>query len=181
VLIVSAVQISAKIRDWQWAGQMTDDGARMVDAALAPQCGAGRVVFLTSPVAIRDVYTHFYYETFELPRGCAPEVFQVLVRVVRLDIEADVRWDGPGRIVLTVPRYAGNFVASRDLRHFDRPIRPGAIETLNTPLGELRAEPFGAEGERLTLTLSDSLRRQSPLIFFYSAGRIQPLRFPGPS
>lgn len=179
VLIVSAVQISAKIRDWQWAGRMTNDGARMVDAALAPQCGTGHVVFLTSPVAIRGVYTHFYYETFELPRGCMPEMFQVLVRVVRLDIEAAVQWDGLGRIVLAVPRYAGNFVASHDLRHFDRPLRPGAIETIDTPLGELRAEPFGVQGERLTLTLSESMRSRPPLIFYYSAGQIHRLPFPG--
>jgi hypothetical protein len=36
----------------------------LADAALPADCG-GHVVFLTSPVAVRGVYTHFYYETFE--------------------------------------------------------------------------------------------------------------------
>ncbi len=56
LLVVSAVQIAVKIGDWRWAGQMTADGARLVDSTLAPSCGTGHVVFLTSPVGIRGVY-----------------------------------------------------------------------------------------------------------------------------
>jgi SAM-dependent methyltransferase len=52
VLAISSVEISAKIRDWRWAGEMTADGAALVDQTLAPACDAGHVVFLTSPVAI---------------------------------------------------------------------------------------------------------------------------------
>jgi hypothetical protein len=103
---ISTWQISRKVTDWVWAGQMTADGARLVDAALPADCG-GHVVFLTSPVAVRGVYTHFYYETFELARGCRPETFQVLVRVVRLDTVVDVRWDGPRRVVITAPSTRG--------------------------------------------------------------------------
>lgn len=178
VLTVSVVEITAKIRDWKWAGALAAEGARLVDSALAPACGAGHVVFLTSPVAIRGVYTHFYYETFELPRGCMPELFQVLVRVVRIDSDADVRWDGPGRIVITTERYRGHFALSEDLRRFDRPLGTGSSDRLETPLGTVEAQPYGAEGARVTLTLSPSLREDPPLFFYYSDGRIQPLRAP---
>ena len=175
VLAVSVAEVAAKVDDWRWAGQMTAEGARLVDSTLAPACDAGDVVFLTSPVAIRGVYTHFYYETFELPRGCMPDVFQVLVRVVRQDSTLDVAWETPDRIAITIDPYEGNFVLSTDLRHFDRPLRPGAVATVDTPLGSVRAEPFGREGARLTLTLSEPARRRSPLFFYYSGGRIHPL------
>jgi hypothetical protein len=175
VLAVSVVEIRSKIRDWTWAGAMTAAGARLADAALAPACGAGHVVFLTSPVGVRGVYTHFYYETLELPRGCTPELFQVLVRVVRIDGDVDVRWDGPGRIVITSERYRGNFVLSADLRHFDRPLRPGASERFETPLGVVDAQAFSPEGARVTLTLSSPMRDRPPAFFYYSGGRIQPL------
>jgi hypothetical protein len=175
VLAVSVAQVTAKVGDWKWAGEMTAEGARLVDSTLAPVCDAGDVVFLTSPVAIRGVYTHFYYETFELPRGCMPDVFQVLVRVVRRDSTLDVVRETPDRIVITVEPYAGNFVLSTDLRHFDQPLRPGAVATVDTPLGRLRAEPFGRAGARLTLTLSEPARRRLPLFFYYSGGRIHPL------
>src|SRR4029079_4300570 len=123
ILALSTWQIAVKLRDWEWAGRMTADGARLVDASLAPSCGTGKVVFLTEPVAIRSVYTHFLYETFEPVRGCMPETFQILVRVLRVDTVVDARWDGPARIVISAPAYRGNFVASSDLRNFDRPIR----------------------------------------------------------
>jgi hypothetical protein len=172
--IVSAGQIWRKGADWVWAGRMTADGARLVDTALAPGCGDGHVVFLTSPVAVRGVYTHFYYETFELPRGCMPAVFQVLVRVMRLDTTVDARWESPARISITAPRYGGNFVLSRDLRHFDIPLRASRTALVETPLGELRAEPAG-DGERLTLTLSSKVRRDAVQFFYYSDGRIRKL------
>ncbi|MGH8639361.1 MAG: hypothetical protein ACREUZ_19675, partial [Burkholderiales bacterium] len=175
VLAVSVVEISARVRDWTWAGAMTAEGALMVDSALAPACDAGHVVFLTSPVAIRGVYTHFYYETFALPRGCTPELFHVLVRVVRIDSDVHVRWDDPGRIVITTDRYRGNFVLSEDLRHFDRPLAERSSKRIDTPLGSVQVEPFGAAGLRLTLTLAEPLRAKPPLFFYYSDGRIQRL------
>lgn len=170
---ISTWQISRKAADWVWAGQMTADGARLVDAALPGGCG-GHVVFLTSPVAVRGVYTHFYYETFELARGCRPEIFNVLVRVVRLDTVVDVRWAGPRRVEITVPEYEGNFVLSRDLRHFDVPLRTSGDATLVTPLGEVRAEAAGRL-QRITLTFDDSVLPQALRIFYYTEGRIVPL------
>jgi hypothetical protein len=174
VLVVSAAQIRLKVRDWVWAGSMTAEGARLVDAALAPACGNGHVVFLTGPVAIRGVYTHSYYETFEIPRGCMPAEFQVLVRVMRLDTTVDVKWDGPRRIVITAPAYRDNFVLSEDLRHFDLPLRGTAAATVQTPLGELQAERIGG-AERLTLTLRADAHPERTAFFYYSDARIQPL------
>jgi hypothetical protein len=174
VMVVSAIQIVVKERDWRWAGAMTAEGARLVDSALAPSCGTGHVVFLTSPVAVRSVYSHFYYETFEVPRGCMPEVFQVVARVLRLDTQAAVRWDGPSRIVVTVPDYRGNFVLSRDLRAFDVRLRRGDTVRLNTPLGDLDAETAGDLAE-LTLTLNADARRERIHFFYFSNGRIERL------
>ncbi len=140
LLVVSAVQIAVRIQDWRWAGRMTADGAKLVDATLAPSCGTGHVVFLTSPVAMRGVYSHFYYETFEVPRGCMPQVFQVVVRVVRFDTPIAVRWGQPGQIVITTPDYRGNFLLSHDLRAFDAPLDVGERLNIQTPLGVVDAD-----------------------------------------
>jgi hypothetical protein len=177
-IAVSAVQISMKAHDWVWAGNMTREGAALVEAARPPGCGGEHIVFLTSPVAIRGVYTHFYYETFELPRGCMPEVFQILARVVRLDSAVDARWDGASTIVMTLPGYRENVVVSEDLRHFDRDVRGEARRmTVKTPLGELRAEPDGTS-ERFTLTLAPDVRPARIRFFYYSNGRMRPLPSP---
>jgi hypothetical protein len=170
MVAVSTWQISRKATDWVWAGQMTADGARLADAALPAECG-GHVVFLTSPVAVRGVYTHFYYETFELARGCRPETFQVLVRLVRLDTHVDVRWDDPGRIEMSIPDYRGNFVLSEDLRHFDLPLRASRKADIRTPLGIVTTEPAGSL-QRVTLTLDPALPIDDVRFFYYSEGRI---------
>jgi len=172
-LLVSSLQILVKVQDWRWAGRLTAEGAQLVDEALAPSCGEGHVVFLTEPVAIRAVYTHFLYETFELRRGCMPGVFQVLIRIVRLDAIVDARWDGPQRIVMTTPHYRDNFVGSTDLRHFDRPIERTPF-TIHTSIGELRAEPIG-DAEQLTLTLAPTVDASTVRFFYYSDGRIRRL------
>jgi hypothetical protein len=177
ILIASVVQITIKIGDWTWAGRMTAEGARLVDSTLAPSCGTGNVVFLTSPVGIRGVYSHFYYETFEIPRGCMPEVFQVVVRVLRLDTPIVVQWNGPAQIVITAPGYRGNFLLSHDLRAFDTPLRPGDNLDLHTPLGDVNAK--AADGTaRVTLTLSQEIQRGRIHFFYYTGGRIEPLRVP---
>jgi hypothetical protein len=174
LLIVSTYQIAVKVRDWVWAGRMTAEGAQLVDTALAPACGDGHVVFLTSPVAVRSVYTNFYYETFELPRGCMPRTFQVVARLTRVDGPIEAQWRGPSQIVITSPAYRDNFVLSEDLRHFDRPIRDAGTHVLQTPLGEVRAERTGAS-ERLTLTLAPGIDPARTLFFYYGDGRIRPL------
>ena len=145
-----------------------------MDSTLAPSCGTGHVVFLTSPVGVRSVYSHFYYETFEVPRGCMPEVFQVVVRVVRLDTPIAVRWNGSKQIEITAPTYRGNFLLSRDLRTFDTPLRPGDSLKMQTPLGDLTAEATDGTA-RLTLTLADDVQRERVQFFYYNDGRIEPL------
>jgi hypothetical protein len=173
-LAVSAGQIALKVRDWNWAGRLTSEGARLVDASLAPACGEGHVVFLTEPVGIRAVYTHFYYETFELPRGCMPSVFDILVRIFRIDAAVDARWDGPSTIVITAADYRDNFVLSEDLRRFDIMLRGTPPVALHTALGELTCERIGRD-ERLTLALRPGLDREQMHFFYYSDGRIRPL------
>ncbi len=174
VIAVSAVQILVRLEDWRWAGRMTAEGAQLVDSTLAPSCGTGRVVFLTSPVGMRSVYSHFYYETFEVPRGCMPEAFQVVARVVRVDTPIEVTWNGPDRIVITAPNYQENFVLSHDLRAFDTPLRVGERVNLQTPLGEVSAEAAD-HAARVTLALSPEARREPMHFFYYADGRIQPL------
>jgi hypothetical protein len=177
VLVASAIQITLKIRDWRWAGAMTAEGARIVDAALAPACGSGHVVFLTGPVGIHSVYSHFYYETFEVPRGCMPEMFQVVARVMHAETRVAARWDGPSRIVITVPDYRGNIALSRDLRAFDVRFEKGENLRLKTPLGEVDAASAGSLAE-LTLTLAPAVQRERVHFFFYNNGRIEHLARP---
>lgn len=174
VLAVSSWRIRQALQDWIWAGKMTADGARLVDDALAPSCESGHVVFLTSPVGVRGVYTHFYYETFELPRGCTPESFQVVARLLRVDSNVRAAWAGPDQIILTIPDYRGNLVLSEDLRRFDLSLREVRTRVVHTPIGEVRAEPGGLD-QRLTLTLSSASRRSSTLFFYFSAGAIHRL------
>ena len=150
----------------------------MVDEALKPSCGAGHVVFVTSPVGLRGVYNHFYYETFEPPRGCMPALFQVVARVVRVDSPIDVRWEGADRIVITAERYRDNFLLSEDLRSFDRPLPLGGSLEMQTPLGFVRAEPYGPSGQQVTLTVAPALLENLPRLFYYSGGRIRPLVVP---
>lgn len=178
VLLVSAIQIEVKTLDWIWAGRMTASGSRLVDAALAPQCGTGDVVFLTSPVGVRGVYTHFYYETFELARGCAPERFQIMTRVARVESPVDVRWTGPRTIEITARAYQGNFLLSRDLRNFDMPLKRDRSLKVDTPVGEVIAEPRGSDVV-LRLTLAPSVDPDKVLFFYYADGAIRPLQREG--
>jgi hypothetical protein len=173
-VLVSGIQAAVKVRDWTWAGRMTAEGARLVDEDLAPGCGEGHVVFLTSPVGVRGVYTHFYYETFELPRGCQPGTFQVLARLLRVDRPVDVRHEASGDIVISAPAVAGGFLLSRDLRAFDITLRDAPID-LDTPIGRLRAERTGGI-DRLVLTPGQQLSRTRVHFFYFSEGEIR--RFP---
>jgi hypothetical protein len=178
LLAASIVQVTWKVNDWIWAGRMTAEGAHLVDSTRPSSCEDDHVVFLTEPVAVRGVYTHFLYDTFELPRGCMPAVFQIVIRMMRVDTPIEVAWDGPSRIVMTAPSYEDNFVASRDLREFDVPLKGKRRATIvDTPLGELRAEADGAL-ERITLTLAEGERRDRIRFFYYSDGKIRPLAKP---
>ena len=170
LLAISTWRIAVELKDWRWAGDMTAEGARLADEAVAPACNAGNIVFLTSPVGVRGVYTHFYYETFELPRGCMPATFQVVARLLRLDTTVSARWAGPGRIEILVPVDRGNLLISEDLRHFNLPLRDGSRRRVMTPLGEVAADPMDSS-LRLTLTLSPAVPRDT-VFMFYSDGRM---------
>lgn len=178
LLVISAVQINRKVTDWIWAGQLIAQGAQLVEETRPPGCGGEQIVFLNEPVAVRGVYTHFYYETFERPRGCMPESFFVVVRMMRIEESIDVRWSGPAQITMTAPAYRDTFVLAEDLRNFDRPLRKDARSAeLRTPLGELRAEPAGP-AERVTLTLAPGVRGDRTRFYYYSDGRMRLLPNP---
>lgn len=172
LLAASTVRILQKLDDWRWAGRMVAEGARLGDAALPPSCDGGHLVFLTSPVGMRGVYSHFYYETFAQPRGCIPERFDVLARVVRLETRVQVEWMDPERIELTIPDYRGNLVFSEDLQRFDRQLTGGSLR-LRTPLGEVEARRDGTVA-RVTLWLTPNLL-PLPAFFYYSDGRVHRL------
>jgi len=171
---ISAWQIVRKVNDWQWAGRLTMEGARLVDAALAPSCGEGHVVLLSEPVALRATYTHFLYETLESVRGCVPARFEILARLQRIDTPMEARWRGDREIELVVPQYRGNLSLSQDLRNFSLPLRTPSPVNLDTPLGQVRAERDGP-AERLTLTLAPGLDPQRIHFFYYSDGAVRPL------
>jgi hypothetical protein len=103
-----------------------------------------------------------------------PETFQVLMRMVHVDSAIDARWEGPGRIVITAPRYRGNLSPSSDLRHYDPPFRGLDPVTLQTPLGTLRALRAG-EGLTVTLVLSPAIDAAAIKWFYYSSGGIREL------
>jgi hypothetical protein len=176
VLVVSSAQIAVKAGDWVWAGRMTAEGARLVDDSLAPSCGDGHVVFLTSPVAVRGVYTHFYYETFELPRGCRPETFHVVARLLRRDAAVDAGWVGPRRIRFVLA-HGADLVFSEDFRWFDRRVRDAAGAAFATPLG---AVTVSAEDSRhvVQVDLARDVDPAAVRFFYYSDGRIRRLEQP---
>jgi hypothetical protein len=171
---VSAVQVVIKARDWIWAGEMTRDAVALVQASLGPECPRDSVVLLTAPVGVRGVYSHFYRETFIVGTRCAPETVRTLVRVVRLDETVSAAWEDGSTIVLRAPDYSGNFVASRDLRHFDVPLRRDRVGLIETPLGDLRAEASGA-AQVLRLRLSATVDRSHTRFFYFSDGRLHRL------
>jgi hypothetical protein len=173
-VLVSGIQAAVKVRDWTWAGRMTAEGARLVDDDLAPGCGEGHVVFLTAPVAVRGVYTHFYYETFELPRGCQPGTFHVLARLMRVDGPVDVRREPSGEIVVSVHAIGAQIELSRDLRTFDIPLREAPVD-VDTPLGRLRADRAG-DFQRLVLSPGPEISPPDTKLYYFSDGKIH--RFP---
>jgi len=103
-----------------------------------------------------------------------PEVFQVVVRVVRADTPIDVRWDGPNQLVMTTTAYRGNFLLSSDLRTFDTPLRVGMSVSTETPLGAVTANASDHMA-RVALRLSPDAQRERIHFFYYSDGRIQAL------
>lgn len=171
VLGVSTWQIRAKAQDWLWAGDMTRRAVATVDGALAPACGEGQVLMLTAPVGQRGIYTHFYRESFALPRNCMPARYTTIARVVRTETQVEVAWEGPRALVLRARDYSGNWVLSRDLRSFDVPLRSVRAVNLTTPMGRVVTAP-SPEALVLRLTLDDAVDLEALRLFYYSQGEV---------
>ncbi len=175
VLGVSAWQIQLKARDWTWAGRMTRDAVRLVRTATGNPCQPYTVLFLTAPVGVRDVYSHFYDYTFEDPAtGCRPQSVRSVLRVVGRDVTTTATWTAPRTIVFETRGITDRLVASTDLRHFDLPLVPASRRHLELPVGTLDVTPLDG-GQRFELGLSSRVDLRDWRVFYYGAGRVTPL------
>jgi hypothetical protein len=141
VLAVSIWQIETKAAEWAWAGRMTRDAVGLVGRLRGAACVGDDVVLLTAPVAVHDVYSHLYRDTFIRADGCGPRSVRTLIRVVGHDVSMDAVWaNGARKVEMTMSGDRPDLVTSRDLRHFDVPLqaRPNTIETV---AGRLEYEP----------------------------------------
>jgi hypothetical protein len=170
VAIVSIVQIMAAGQSWTWASTMTRDALALIAPALKP-CGTQDVVILTTPAAIRGVYSNLNEVAFNV-LGCAPASFATVLRVVRVDAVVDVDRRGD-LIAMRVLVDQGNFVASRDLHTFDLPVTSRDHVVIDTPVGRLESESEG-EGRIFRLTVDERYRHAH--FFYYSDGRLRALR-----
>jgi hypothetical protein len=170
-LAVSAWQIQVKGADWAWATGMLSRGSALVNADL-PACGAGDVVFLTAPIGVRGVYSHFYQQTFSQDGGCEPASYRAVARLVRTDERIDVWWETPRRLVVRAPDYAGNFVLSADLREFRVEQRSRRTARLETPLGLVTSRPDG-RAQVVTLDLSPALDLGQMRFYYFSRGEVR--------
>jgi hypothetical protein len=166
---IAVVQLAAAGRSWKWASDMTDDALTLMTGALVP-CGTHDIVVLTTPVGIRGVFSNLNEVAFEV-RGCSPASWTSLLRVVRSDAHVEVSRH-EDRIELRVPEYADNFVASRDLRHFDLPVTGPEPLSIDTPVGRLDST---AENGARIFRLTVARRLRQACFFFYSDGRLQAL------
>jgi 4-amino-4-deoxy-L-arabinose transferase-like glycosyltransferase len=170
VLVISALQIAAVGRTWRWAAAMTRDGITLMSDAAQP-CGTRDVVLLTTPAGIGGVYGNVYYEAFDVLTGCSPRDVRTLLRVVRTDADVTVTSPAPGVVDIRILRYAGNVLASADLRNFDHRIEPGSAASISTAAGQLTTFPEGtSQVFRLEMTPEVSSAAQ----FYYSHGSIRP-------
>lgn len=170
VLVISASQIVVVGRTWRWAASMTRDGVILMSEAAQP-CGTRDVVLLTTPAGIGDVYGNVYYEAFDVLTGCSPRDVRTLLRVVRTDADVVVARPDPGVVEIRILRYAGNVLASDDLRNFDHRVEPGSAASISTAAGKLTTFPEGtSQVFRLVMTPEMSSAEQ----FYYSRGSIRP-------
>jgi hypothetical protein len=181
VLAVSGWQIQLKAGDWTWAGVMTRDTARLVRLQETDACHARKILFLTAPVNVRDVYCNFYDYTFEDDRtGCLPGSVRAVVRVVGNDVATDATWEGPRTVVLRVQGATERLLTSADLRHFDIALWPPTARRVATAVGELTTAPV-AGGQRLTLRLAESFDLRDWRILYYGSGGVRELALPDPA
>jgi hypothetical protein len=178
ILAISIWQVENKARDWAWAGRMTEGAIALVDGLRDGRCAGNDVVLLAAPVAVRDVYSHLYHDTFLRPGGCGPRSFRTLVRVVGHDIDLEAAWRDPQTIEMSIRGFRGSLVASGDLRHFDTPLRPGSPRSIGTPIGQLRFTP-SADAGRVEVRLADPAAARHTDYLYFSRGAIRRLPAPG--
>ena len=150
---------------------MLSRGAALVNADL-PACDQGDVVFLTAPIGVRGVYSHFYHQTFSQDGGCEPGSYRALIRMVRTDQPIEVRWESARRLVVTAPAYRGNFVLSADLREFTVAQRSQRDARLETPLGLVTSRPEGA-AQIVTIDLAPSVDLRQTRIYYFARGDVR--------
>jgi hypothetical protein len=170
-LCVCAWQVQLKGADWVWATGMLSRGAALVNADL-PACDQGDVVFLTAPIGVRGVYSHFYHQTFSQDGGCEPRSYRAVIRMVRTDQPIEVRWETARRLVVTAPAYGGNFVLSADLREFTVAQRSQRSARLETPLGLVTSRPEGA-AQVVTIDLAPSVDLSQTRIYYFARGDVR--------
>ena len=168
LLVVSAQQIVHAGRAWRTASTLTREGVELMARSLG-RCGSDDVLLLTTPVAIGNIYANLSWDAFDVLANCTPRNFMTLLRVVGSDLSISVESIDPDTVELRVADYAGNIVASRDLRNFAVPVAPGDNTSLDTTVGRLETFPDGStQVFRLTMTAEAKAARP----FFYSDGRI---------
>jgi hypothetical protein len=168
---VCAWQLQVKGADWQWATGMLSRAVALVNADL-PACDQGDVVFLTAPVGVRGVYSHFYHQTFSQDGGCEPGSFRAIARMVRTDQDVEVRWTSPRTLALLAPDYQGNFVLSSDLRSFVVEQRSRRLATLDTPMGRVTSRPRG-RAQAVTLDLPPTIDLERTRFYVFSRGEVR--------
>jgi Dolichyl-phosphate-mannose-protein mannosyltransferase len=170
VLLVSASQIFVASRAWRANAELTRAGVELMAAGARP-CDQTDVLLLTAPVGQGDVYGNFYWEAFDILAGCSPRTFTPVLRVVRTDAEVEALRTA-NSIDLHVLNYAGNIVASADLRNFGAQVSPGTTAAFKTPIGEIQTYPQGTtQVFRIPVTAQTAGAR----LFYYSAGAIHTL------
>jgi hypothetical protein len=177
-LALSVWQIEAKAGQWTWAGNMTRDAVRLVERLRGPECVGNDVLLLTAPVAVHDVYSHLYRDTFITADGCGPRSVRALLRVVGHDVSVKAGWMAGGEAIeMEVGQYLGDFVASRDLRHFDTWLPVAAPRTVDTIAGRLEFRPRDG-GASIRLAPNSSYDPRRTTFLYFSQGAIRLLAFP---
>ncbi len=167
-VLVSVQQLLQAARAWRTASTMTRDGVALMGGSVT-RCGEDDVLLLTTPVGIGKVYANFSWDAFDVSTNCAPRNFWTLLRVMRTDVHVSVSTPEAETIEMRVPQYAGNIVASKDLRNFGVPVVAGQSVTLDTSVGRL--EMF-AEGTTQVFRLSLTQEAASAKRFYFTDGRI---------
>jgi hypothetical protein len=173
VVFLAAVpaQLVAAASAWRWGSAMVRDGVIRMSAALEP-CGTRDLLLLTAPKGIRGVYPNVLWDAFEVTTGCTPATMGTLMIVERVDARVEIAEAGPEVIEMRVPAYAGQIVASTDLRTYDAPVPAGARAAVDTLAGRLETWP---DGDAQVFRLHPAPKARASVLFYYSDGAMHAL------